>query len=82
MAYYSTETRLAAEEVFRKAITYFGPGGLGLELCQQDPCRIDFTGGGGHVTVAANTNKEKTTVDLETREWDFHVRQFMHEIAR
>ena len=82
MAYYSTETRLASEEVIRRAIAYFGPGGLGLEVCQQDPCRVEFSGGGGHVMIAANAGEKKTAVDLETREWDFQVRQFMHEIAR
>ena len=82
MAHYSTETRLTSEEVLRRATLYFGPEGLGLEVCQQDPCRMDFTGGGGHVTIAASAEGGKTAVDLETREWDFQVRQFMSEIAR
>ena len=82
MAYYGTETRLASEEVLRRAISYFGPGGLGLAVSQQGPCCINFSGGGGHVTITANTGEEKAMVDLETREWDFQVRQFMHEIAR
>jgi len=82
MANYSTETRLPSAEVLQRAISHFGPGGLGLEVCRQDPCRVDLTGGGGHVTITARTEGKKTTVDLETREWDFHVRQFVREIAR
>ena len=81
MARYSTETRLSPEQAIQKAIVYFGQGGLGLEVTEQNPCNVTFVGGGGHVSVMVSTGEKKTTVELETREWDYHVKRFMQEIG-
>ncbi len=82
MARYGVETRLKPEEVVKRAATYFGEGGLGLEVEERDPCCVYFSGGGGHVLVTAVEEEGKTTVDLETREWDYHVRKFMGSLPR
>jgi len=81
MARYSVETKLGAEEAIEKATAYFGEGGLGLAVVQQGPCCVSFEGGGGHVYVTAVTGEKMTTLDLETREWDYHVKRFMREVA-
>lgn len=73
---YGTETTLTTEEVLELAEEYFGEGGLGLELASRDDCCVSLAGGGGHVTITV-IEKEKTEVDLETQEWDYHVKQFM-----
>lgn len=44
---------------------------------ERDPCCVYFSGGGGHLLVTAAKEEGKTTVDLESREWDYHVRRFM-----
>jgi hypothetical protein len=75
---YGKKTKLETSEVLDRAAEYFGEGGLGLELTSRDDCCISLTGGGGHVTVTVTTG-EKTDVDLETREWDYHVKKFMAE---
>jgi hypothetical protein len=75
---YGAKTKLETSEVLDRAAEYFGPGGLGLELTSRDDCCVSLAGGGGHVTVTV-TEGEKTTVDLETREWDYHVKKFMAE---
>jgi hypothetical protein len=75
---YGKETKLGASEVLDRAAGYFGEGGLGLELTSRDDCCVSLTGGGGHVTVTV-VEGEKTDVDLETREWDYHVKKFMSE---
>ncbi len=75
---YGKKTKLETSEVLDRAAEYFGEGGLGLELTSRDDCCISLTGGGGHVTVPV-TPGEKTDVDLETREWDYHVKKFMAE---
>jgi hypothetical protein len=81
MARYSVETKLSPEEAIERARAYFGEGGLGLELIEQEePCCVYFEGGGGHVVVTA-CPKDKTEVELETREWDYHVKRFMREIG-
>ena len=80
MTAYQIETKLSPEQVMEKATTYFGPGGLGLERHKENPCCLYFEGGGGHVSVSAGAGN-KTTVDLETREWDYHVKKFMGQIG-
>ena len=79
MARYGVETKQSSKKVIRKAKAYFGPSGLGLEIVEEDPCCVYFEGGGGHVYVTFSTG-EKTSVELETREWDHHVRRFMQRI--
>jgi hypothetical protein len=83
MALYSVKTKLSPEDAIKKSKVYFGEGGLGLEMNEQNPCCVYFEGGGGHVkvTVGAVEGKKETTVTLETREWDYQVKQFMREIA-
>ena len=81
MARYSVETKRTPEHVIEMAVAYFGEGGLGLDATERGPCCSHFEGGGGYVSVTASAGEEKTTVDLETREWDYHVRQFMRAVA-
>ena len=60
---------------------FFGIGGLGLELIERTDCCVSFEGSGGHVTIsAARCEPDTTEVDLETREWDYHVRRFMERL--
>jgi hypothetical protein len=80
MSAYAVETKMSTDEAVEAAVKYFGETGLGLDLVDRDPCCARFEGGGGHVSVRVETG-EKTTVNLETREWDFHVKRFMQSIA-
>lgn len=73
---YGTETKLSTSEVLDKSAEYFGEGGLGLEVTSRDECCISLTGGGGHVTVTV-TEGDKTSIDVETREWDYQVKKFL-----
>ncbi len=81
MGRYSVETKLSPEEATEKASAYFGEGGLGLEATDRGPCCVHFAGGGGHVLATAYLEEKKTVVELETREWDHYVKQFMREIG-
>ncbi len=73
---YGLETKLSTTEVLNRAAGYFGEGGLGLEVTSRDECCISLAGGGGHVTVTV-TEGDKTSIDVETREWDYQVKKFM-----
>ena len=75
---YGLETKLSTTEVLNRAERYFGEGGLGLEVTSHDECCISLAGGGGHVTVTV-TEGDKTSIDVETREWDYQVKKFMAE---
>jgi hypothetical protein len=81
MTRYSMETKLDPEQVIEKASTYFGPGGVGLEATEGGDCCAHFVGGGGHVRVTVAAGERGTTVELETREWDYAVQQFMHRVG-
>ena len=73
---YGTKTGLSTSQVLDRASEYFGEGGLGLVVKSRDDCCISLEGGGGHVTVTV-TGGDKTSVDVETREWDYQVKQFV-----
>lgn len=77
---YQVATILTPPDVFERAIRHFGPRGQGLALTSQTRLSLMFEGGGGHVAVTAHPGTE-TTLELETREWDYAVQQFMAQIA-
>ena len=78
MARYSKESKLEVDDVLRRADNFVGSGGLGLKVTERNECCLSFEGGGGHVTgAAARCKPDHTEVDLETREWDYHVKRFM-----
>lgn len=79
----SVGTKLSIEETLDRARRFFGPGGLGLEAREQSPCCITFEGGGGYVTVTIEGQGAggKNEVVLETREWEYDVRQFARDIG-
>lgn len=80
MARYGKESKLSPTKVLEKAIEFFGPGGVGLEVKEQDEGCARFEGGGGHVFVRVCKGEKGTEVELETREWDYQVKQFMRKI--
>lgn len=78
---YGMKTKMSPSEVVEQAVTYFGPEGLGLDVTSQEACCARFEGGGGYVLVTAEEAEDHTEVDLETREWDFQVKQFMSQVG-
>ena len=79
MARYGKKTSLKPSEVVERAVKFFGEGGLGLKIVEKTQEMVCFEGGGGHVTITTCLNGE-TDVDLETREWDYQVKEFMGKI--
>lgn len=80
MASYYVETKLSPEKVLEKAVAAFGEGGAGLDVVEQSRCCARFEGGGGHVFLTVS-EADRNRVDLETREWDYQVRQFMRRLG-
>jgi hypothetical protein len=70
------KTKLSTEEVTKRARRFFGKGGLGLEVSEENPQCLSFEGGGGYVTATLCSEGEKTRVTLVTQEWDFQVKEF------
>jgi hypothetical protein len=75
-----TTTKLGAEEVIKRAVKFFGPEGYGLAVKEQDGCSAAFEGGGGGVAVSATAKGKGAAVVLESREWDYQVREFIRKI--
>ena len=75
------KTRLSEEEVIKKAVEFFGTGGYGLEVKEQNECLVTFEGGGGGVSVATCVEGDKTAVELTSREWDYQLKEFIGKIT-
>ena len=78
---YQVTTALTPRDALEYALTHFGPGGLGLAITSQTHLGLVFQGGGGYVAITVQPGAE-TTLELETREWDYAVRQFMGQVSR
>jgi hypothetical protein len=77
---YEVTTALTPGEALERAIRHFGPGGLGLAVTAQTSRSVVFQGGGGHVLITMQPGSE-TRLELETREWDYAVQQFMAKVS-
>jgi hypothetical protein len=77
---YEVQTYMTPEEVIETAIGFFGVD-LALELQSHAFGALHFVGGGGHVTLTLK-DEDPVTAELETREWDVQVEEFMARIAR
>jgi hypothetical protein len=75
-----TTTKLTPEEALKRAVKFFGPQGYGLKVKEQVPGCVEFQGGGGGVAVIASAQGKGTTVSLESREWDYQVKEFIGKI--
>ena len=73
-------TKLSADDVKARLKQFFGPGGLGLNLCEESGQCISFEGGGGYVTATVCPGDKKTKVDLVTQEWDIQAKKFASEL--
>ncbi|MBN1161806.1 MAG: hypothetical protein JXA17_07665 [Dehalococcoidales bacterium] len=76
----SRETKLNTQEVIKKAVSFFGPGGYGLQLKAEDDCNAYFEGGGGSVKIIAAPGKKGSMVDIESVEWDYQAKQFFEKL--
>jgi hypothetical protein len=70
------ENKLRPEKVIEKAIAYFGPQGVGLDVEDSGKGCAHFIGGGGFVTVTACQGEKRTEVGVEAREWESQAKRF------
>ena len=73
-----TKTGLSPEEVVQQLKKFFGKGGQGMNLTEENPQCLTFEGGGGYVTATiCAAEGGKTSVNLVTQEWDYQVKKFL-----
>jgi hypothetical protein len=75
---YETTTRLAPAEALAAAEWFFS-GEFGLLVQRRGQQELGFEGGGGHVLVGI-TGEHPTILEIETRERDTPVRQFIGDL--
>jgi hypothetical protein len=64
-----------------RARKFFGPQGLGLTVEEQGDCCLYLSGGGGYVRLQVTVGEGgRTSVTLETREWDHQTMRFLEEV--
>jgi hypothetical protein len=78
MARYGKKTKLSSSEVIEKAVKYFSEE-RGLKIVEKSQEIVCFENSIGHVTITVCDNG-KTDVELETREYDYDVRDFMNRL--
>jgi hypothetical protein len=76
----SKKSQLNSDKILAKASRYFGKGGEGLDETESSPCCISFSGAGGFVTVTVYEKAIEREVDVETREFEYQVKQFLGSI--
>ncbi len=74
------KSKQVPEKIVKRMKAYFGEGGLGLELKSDTPQCINFEGGGGYVTATLCPDEAMTRIELETREWEYHVKKFAGDL--
>ena len=75
-----TLTARGSEDVIERAISFFGPGSVGLDLRHRAPDHVTFEGGGGFVTVDVVAAGEQRDVTVVTQEWEHDAREFISRI--
>lgn len=75
-----TTSKLSPEETIRRAVEFFGPQGYGLKVKEEAPCCVELEGGGGGVAVSASAQDKGSKIILESREWDYQVKEFIQKI--
>jgi len=73
----ATKTKLTPKQIISKAIDFFGPNGLKLTITSQEDTTASFEKDEGSVTIVATKEKNKTSVELTTRQWESQVEQFI-----
>jgi len=74
------QSRLRPAEVVQKAVDFFGPAGVGLEVQERTETLVSLKGGGGGVTVEAKANNGGSDVDIMAVEWDYQANQFISRL--
>jgi hypothetical protein len=77
---YETTTTLAPDAALAAAEQFFA-GAFGLAVRLRSSQAIGFEGGGGHVVISI-VGERPTTLEIETREWDTPVTDFIKDLPR
>ena len=75
------KTKLSQKTVLERLRHFFGKGGLGLEIIDENPQCLHFEGGGGYVTATVCLEEKGTRITLLSQEWEEQVKKFASEFS-
>jgi hypothetical protein len=75
-----TKTKLKPEEVIKLANSYFQ--GFKLNIVDKSLNCVTYEGGGGGVSITTSSKEGITIVDLESREWDYQIKNFIYTLPK
>ena len=75
-------TKLSEREVIEGLKKYFGKGGKGLELTDEQPSCLTFSGGGGSVVATLCREEDKIKVNLVAQEWEYQAKEFISQLPK
>ncbi len=78
----SAQTKLSAEDAIKRAVSFFGAGGVGLDLKEQQGNCAHFEGGGGVVDVTACAEEKGCSLEIASQEWDEQAKEFVSRLPR
>ena len=73
------QTRLKPEELMARLRIYFGKE-CGLQVTDENPSCISFSGGGGYVNATVCLESGQTKVNLVTQEWEYQAKEFVSQL--
>ncbi len=80
MTRYGKTSQLSLVDVLQKSENFSAPRGWGwLSRSVLSPAPLT-KGGGGYVVVAMTPATQDTEVEVDSREWDYQVEQFLTKI--
>ncbi len=75
------KSKLSPEEAVKRAVKFFGPGGLGMTIKEQNPTCAYFRGvSESYVNVITCAEGKGSSIEVESREWDKETKEFMAKI--
>ena len=72
--------KLGSEDIIKRAIGFFGAGGAGLTIKEQNSEYVLFEGGGGNIEMTIKPRMKATSVEFVTQEWEQQVKQFIDSL--
>jgi len=76
------QSRLTRHSVIERAIMYFGPNGLDLEIDQQSGTHAHFSRGRGYVAIELESEPitRRTCVSISGKEFEPQIRKFIEKL--
>ncbi len=73
------QSKLKPEELMARLKIYFVEK-CGLEVTEENPSCISFSGSAGYVNATVCSENGKTSVNLMTQEWEYQAKEFLSQL--